>query len=126
MSENLEIEGVEVTAGLKRTAGNRKLYEKLLRNFINNNQDFGDQILSFLSSGDRISAERISHTLKGNAGNLGADSLYHLFKELDDELRKDSPEITAVTALISKAIVGLKELKENVIKAGVSLQESST
>jgi HPt (histidine-containing phosphotransfer) domain-containing protein len=65
-------EGLDTKDGLTRVAGNRKLYLKLLRQFIEQQGTSVGQISEALTAGDRALAERLAHTLKGVAGNIGA------------------------------------------------------
>ena len=58
--------------GLARVAGNRKLYLKLLRQFIEQQGPAVGQMTAALTQGDVALAERLAHTLKGVAGNIGA------------------------------------------------------
>ncbi len=69
------IEGLQVDDGLARVAGNKKLYLKLLRQFVVQEADAGTRISDCLSSGDRSTAERLAHTVKGVAGSLGAGAV---------------------------------------------------
>ncbi len=66
------IEGLDTKDGLTRVAGNRKLYLKLLRQFAEQQGPWAGQIRSALVQGDIALAERLAHTLKGVAGNIGA------------------------------------------------------
>ncbi len=68
----LEIAGIDVTSALKRTGGNRKRYETLLRRFAQQQAKAVETIRESLSSGDAATAERMAHSLKGAAGTLGA------------------------------------------------------
>jgi two-component system sensor histidine kinase/response regulator len=69
------IEGLAVDEGLARVAGNRTLYVKLLRQFVAQEADAGARIDSCLRRGDRSTAERLAHTVKGVAGSLGASAV---------------------------------------------------
>jgi PAS domain S-box-containing protein len=69
------IEGLNSTEGLVRVAGNRKLYKKLLRQFLDQQGPAVDQITEALGQGNQVLAERLAHTLKGVAGNIGAKSI---------------------------------------------------
>ncbi len=69
------IEGLQVDEGLARVAGNTKLYLKLLRQFVVQEADAGARIGACLSTGDRRTAERLAHTVKGVAGSLGAGAV---------------------------------------------------
>jgi CheY-like chemotaxis protein len=66
-----EIEGVDLNDGIKRVAGNRRLFRSLLEQFVNKQGDAGEQIAAALRSGDRELASRIAHSVRGISGNLG-------------------------------------------------------
>jgi len=66
------IPGLDTKDGLSRVAGNQKLYLKLLRQFVEQQGPAVAQITDALSKGDTALAERLAHTLKGVAGNIGA------------------------------------------------------
>jgi CheY-like chemotaxis protein len=66
------VDGLDTKDGLSRVAGNRKLYLKLLRQFVQQQGPALDQIAAALAKGDTPLAERLAHTLKGVAGNIGA------------------------------------------------------
>ncbi|MFA6294109.1 MAG: response regulator, partial [Victivallales bacterium] len=69
------VAGLDTVKGLLRTGGNRKLYLKLLRQFADQQAETPARIAELLSKGDPASAERMAHSLKGVAGNLGADAI---------------------------------------------------
>jgi PAS domain S-box-containing protein len=66
------IDGLDAKDGLSRVAGNRKLYWKLLRQFVGEQGPVVGEIAGALARGDRALAERLAHTLKGVAGSIGA------------------------------------------------------
>jgi two-component system sensor histidine kinase/response regulator len=66
------VEGVDTADGLRRVAGNAKLYVSLLRRFAGQQADTAAQIEQSLAASDAPTAERLAHTLKGVAGNIGA------------------------------------------------------
>src|SRR5208282_2458853 len=55
----------------KRVAGNRRLYRDLLGQFVAKQANAAAQISAALEGEDLKLAERIAHTVKGVAGNLG-------------------------------------------------------
>jgi two-component system sensor histidine kinase/response regulator len=69
------VAGLDTKDGLARVAGNRKLYLKLLRQFIEQQSPAIEQVNEALIKGDVALAERLAHTLKGVAGNIGAKSV---------------------------------------------------
>jgi two-component system sensor histidine kinase/response regulator len=71
----LVVPGIDVASGLRRTGGNRKRYEALLRKFADQQSGTIDTIEAALSKSDAATAERAAHSLKGAAGTLGASAL---------------------------------------------------
>src|SRR5207247_847326 len=65
------IEGLDTRDGLSRVAGNRKLYLKLLRQFVEQQGAAAAQITSALARNEVSTAERLVHTVNGICGNLG-------------------------------------------------------
>ena len=68
----VHLAGIDLDNGLKRVAGNKKLYLRLLRDFCKENEGFSTQINRALKDEDIATACRLAHTLKGSAGNIGA------------------------------------------------------
>jgi len=81
------IAGLDTKDGLTRVAGNRKLYLKLLRQFIEQQGPAVTQIGGAMSQGDLALAERLAHTLKGVAGNIGARSIQSTAGTLEKLIR---------------------------------------
>jgi two-component system sensor histidine kinase/response regulator len=69
------IDGIDIKSALKRTGGNRKRYETLLRRFAHQQAATVEDIRKALSMGDAATAERAAHSLKGAAGTLGVNTL---------------------------------------------------
>jgi PAS domain S-box-containing protein len=84
-----EIEGLDAAGGLKRVAGNRRLYLSLLRQFCDRQADAGLRVAAALAAQDRGSAERVAHTVKGVAGNIGFTNLASLAGALEKALHAD-------------------------------------
>jgi CheY-like chemotaxis protein len=77
-----EIAGVKIADGLNRVAGNRRLYRDLLGQFAAKQGDAAAQISTAVESGDVKLAERIAHTVKGVAGNLGIAEVQSVLRGL--------------------------------------------
>ncbi len=82
-----EIAGVNLADGLKRVAGNRRLYRDLLRQFAAKQGDAAAQISTALEKGDHALAELIAHTVKGVAGNIGVTEVQSVAQKLEKALR---------------------------------------
>jgi HPt (histidine-containing phosphotransfer) domain-containing protein len=82
------IPGLDTVSGLRRVAGNRKLYRDLLGQYVVGQADAPARIQAALAAGDRAAAERLAHTLKGVSGNIGAIVIEPLAAELEQALRQ--------------------------------------
>jgi len=100
--------------GLARVAGNRKLYRKLLRQFIEQQGPAPGQISAALRQGDISLAERLAHTIKGVAGNIGARAVQTAAGALEKLIRgrAKAEEVECarqqVTAALDPLLAGLR------------------
>jgi signal transduction histidine kinase/DNA-binding response OmpR family regulator/HPt (histidine-containing phosphotransfer) domain-containing protein len=91
-----EVEGVDVPGGLKRVAGNKRLYRDLLTKFAAKQSAAASEISAAIEGGDRKLAERLAHTLKGVAGNLGITGIYSAAGKLEAAIRNNDPGVSAL------------------------------
>jgi len=77
---------IDTKAGLARVAGNAALYKKLLLKFRAGYRDTIREIRKELTGNQTEKAIRRAHTLKGLAGNIGANILYDAATELEQAL----------------------------------------
>jgi signal transduction histidine kinase/CheY-like chemotaxis protein len=89
------ITGIDLADGLKRIAGNKRLYRKLLEQFATKQSDAAIQISASLKSGDLKLAERIAHTVKGVAGNLGITEVQSAAQKLEKAIRDGEGMVAA-------------------------------
>jgi signal transduction histidine kinase/CheY-like chemotaxis protein len=82
-----DIPGVNSSDGLKRVAGNRRLYRDLLAQFSAKEGNAAAQISTALEDGDLKLAERIAHTVKGVAGNIGITEVQSVAQKVEKALR---------------------------------------
>src|SRR6185503_13879339 len=73
-----------------RVGGNRKLYAKILRQFAEQQGPAVEQVADALTKGDHALAERVAHTLKGVAGNIGATGVQSAAAALERAIRDRS------------------------------------
>ncbi len=83
-----EIAGLDMVTGLRRVLGKKSLYLSLLRLFAAGQKTAPQAVSAALDAEDWVSAERIAHTARGVAGNIGATEVQGLAAELEDALRK--------------------------------------
>ncbi|NMA65768.1 MAG: response regulator [Clostridiaceae bacterium] len=81
------LEGIDVESALSRLGGNQKLYRKLLTKFYLIHKYDIAEIKKAVDQDDYKTAEIITHTLKGAAGNLGAKAVYLASSNLEKQLK---------------------------------------
>ena len=81
-----DMPGIEIESGLSRISNNKILYKKLLVKFYNINKDITSEIKNSLNDNDFEAAIRMAHTIKGVAGNIGADKLSRIAGKLESNI----------------------------------------
>jgi PAS domain S-box-containing protein len=101
----LTIAGLDTTAGMARVAGNMKIYSSILKKFCSHHANTAEEIKIAVDNNDFELAERIAHTIKGVAGNIGANTIFECAVELDALLKQaqdnaniDKPTLTTLLA----------------------------
>lgn len=84
-----KLPGIEMEALLERLNHNRQLLVRLVRLFAHEHHDTAHEIRQRIQESDLAAAARITHGLKGVAGNLAALELQRLAAQLEDALKKD-------------------------------------
>jgi CheY-like chemotaxis protein len=93
-----EIAGINLADGLKRVAGNRRLYRDLLGQFAAKQGNAAAQISTALESGDHALAELLAHTVKGVAGNIGITEVQSVAQKLEKALRDGEINVSPLLA----------------------------
>ena len=93
----------DLKSALRRLGGNQALLDQLLEDFRREQAGDAEAIRVALEAGDTASAERLAHTLKGVAGNLGAKRLQHGAGEVEQALRNGAQ---------GEALEGLADLRD--------------
>jgi two-component system sensor histidine kinase/response regulator len=93
-----EIAGINLADGLNRVAGNRRLYRDLLGQFAAKQGDAAGQISAALKTEDLKLAERIAHTVKGVAGNLGITEVQSAAQKLEKAIREGQDSVALLGA----------------------------
>ncbi|MBF0470834.1 MAG: response regulator, partial [Gammaproteobacteria bacterium] len=122
----INLPGVDVAGALGRLLGNRRLYYRILQRFRTQQRQCVAKIRTSIVAGDRVTAERHAHTLKGVAATIGAESLRQLAAGLEISIRGGD----GISLLIAQLTSTDKELQELCIMldsvAGVLEQEEET
>ena len=83
-----EVKGLDQEGALKRVGGNRRLLRDLLTQFVAKEAGAADEVSTALKSGDRKLAERLAHTIKGVAANIGIVSVSSAAAKLEKAIRE--------------------------------------
>ncbi|WP_295951427.1 response regulator [Rhodoferax sp.] len=94
------IEGVDTVAGLRRMGGKTPLYLSMLRKFKAIQPPAWATLRQAVATEDLAHAERLAHTLKGLAGNIGATPLQEAAGVLETALRDRAPHATLEPLLL--------------------------
>ncbi len=86
-----DIPQLNLKDGLLRVGGNRKLYRQLLVRFVTEFSNSGQEIANALEECDPPLAERLAHTVKGVAGNIGAAELQNAAEHLESVINREGP-----------------------------------
>ncbi|MNM91997.1 Signal transduction histidine-protein kinase BarA [compost metagenome] len=105
--------GLDSSDGLRRVAGNGRLYIKLLRQFAERQAGAGQALTVALGAGDRTAAERIAHTVKGVAGNLGFNVLQSAAGALETAIRAQSESDSQVTDMIESLTLAVRAIGQS-------------
>jgi len=84
----IRLPGIAVQKGLARVGGSEELYLKILRKFVNHHSDTTNEIRTVLASDDLELATHKAHTIKGVAGNLGAEALQSASGDLEKAFKE--------------------------------------
>ena len=102
-----EIEGIDIGGALKRVAGNKRLYRSLLEQFADKQSATGAQITAALEAGDRALAERLAHTVKGIAGNIGVESVRSAASKIERGIKDGDASVPALLTEL-ETVMGLQ------------------
>ncbi len=112
-SESSEsLPGIDLPTAMLRLMGNRKLFDKLLHDFVQNYADISGKIRQSVESNNTAEAQRLAHTVKGVAGNLSATMVYNSALEIEAAIRQGDK--TFINEAIGKLEEGMRVVVETV------------
>ncbi|MBL8452321.1 MAG: response regulator, partial [Zoogloea sp.] len=94
-----DLPGLNVKAALRRVGDDPATYLSLLQRFATSQADCAERIAEALAAGLPADAERIAHSIRGAAANLGAGAIQEAASSLEMALRKGSPSEPARQSL---------------------------
>jgi len=121
-----EIEGIDIKDGLKRVGGNVPLYRGLLVKFAAKYSDAGSQVTTALQSGDREAAQRIAHTIKGVAGNVGIKRVQLAAEKLEKAIRENDSAYLTMLQDLTEVLHTQIEAIDLALRASTTIPPEST
>jgi CheY-like chemotaxis protein len=118
--------GFDLSDGLKRLQGNKRLYRKLLLNFATDYGETANDIRSALDAKDFERAHSLVHNLKGLAGNLAATDLQASVVNLEKlvkGVKKKTPPAKKLKLKFSELENALNQALESARSLGASAEE---
>ncbi|MCP4696544.1 MAG: PAS domain S-box protein [Gammaproteobacteria bacterium] len=107
-----KLPGINISVGLARLGGNKRLFKKLLIDFCQDNADAVRAISEALDKEEQALALHLAHTLKGLAANLSMQNLSDAAKSLETAVRQGDK--ARFTGLLKEAQQSLDEVLEAV------------
>jgi len=87
------LEHINVEKGLLHLNGNKELYVRLLDKFYHNNLTLIDDLKVNFEKHEYEEAHRVTHTIKGISGSIGAEKLHKTAEKLDNAVRKNEENL---------------------------------
>jgi CheY-like chemotaxis protein len=94
------IDGLDAALGLRRCLGKPELYRSLLRQFMDRQGNIGQELQIAIDRAQWVAAQRLAHTLKSVAGNLGAVRLQDQAEVLERSISEHQGTPIDLSALL--------------------------
>ena len=115
--------GIDMAQGLGRINNNKKLYKSLLLKVKRDYADAADQLSVLIKNNAFEEAQRLAHSIKGVAGNLGAKKLQAAAQSIEESLKSGTEQDLSTTGemerfagemtIVQEGLAVLKETKES-------------
>ncbi|MBD2393622.1 PAS domain S-box protein [Cyanobacterium aponinum FACHB-4101] len=120
---------INIENALQRLVGNKELYLRLLKQFTSHNIGKKELIISAIAKNDYRKTREIVHSIKGTAGNIGAENLFNIAQELESALRQE--DIEKIPSLAEKfylsfdlVINSLKKLENKPLQSSTNIAKN--
>src|SRR5580658_5562333 len=111
---------------VRRLAGNRRLYRDLLGQFVAKEASAAARIAAAIESGDLKLAERIAHTVKGIAGNLGITEVQSEAQKLEKAIREGKDSVAALLGAFGTALSAQAHAIDQALRESASAPPEKT
>ena len=109
----------DVNSALLRVVGNQTLYLEILKKFEKNYSNFKGTVEKLALSADMQTLERQIHTLKGVAGNVGANEIQSLAQIIETKIKSGENilQLEEMKSLGEKLAIAIEEISRVYISA---------
>ncbi len=124
----VRINGIEVNKAVKMLGGKQTLYLELVNMFVTDNETIIERLEKAINTNDLKEAERLAHSLKGEAGSIGASFLYeqaYILEEAITEGTYDNKMVVSLSRTLDEVIEALKDLLITIQEKVVGSDEPS-
>ena len=127
-----DINGINIKEGLSRVGGNKNLYRDLLVKFSSDYSNLYNDIKAALNNGDKETAVRLAHTIKGVAGNIGAGDIQEKAAVVEKGLKAGEvieEELKTLNLLVTETAENIKAARldnsiiEDISKSSIPTEE---
>ncbi len=101
--------GINIQDALSALNIDKAVFKHILIGFLKNNKESANKIRNAFDKKDWESIVQLAHSLKGSAGNIGADKLYKAAQELETAGREGAP----TSALLDRVETALNQVLES-------------
>jgi PAS domain S-box-containing protein len=122
--------GIDLTTGLARVSGKKKLYRDLLGKFVDRYCNAAVELEKLLTAKDAEAARGLVHTVKGVSGNIGAMDLFALADRLETAVSRNLPGVTGAqveefAAALDKVNESIRTiLQENILREQTDIEKN--
>jgi PAS domain S-box-containing protein len=109
-----KLRNIDFNEGLCRVNGNKMTYIKILKKFSDNYSKIAEQLLTDVKAKDAETIKSKLHSLKGVAGNIGANELHELLKQTEREFKNGIPNnskllLTKIDEALQSILISIKD-----------------
>ncbi len=119
MEGTIDTPAFNTVNALGRLMNNKNLYQKLLDKFVAGYGDYAEKITKVVEEKNFEEGSILAHTMKGLAGNLGAEALQEASKNLEVLFKTGDASVDFAPALEAFVAEFRRALDE--VKAGIKL-----
>lgn len=118
---DIEFQNLDTESAIRRFAGNKKLFIKILHKFMNSNKNICDEIKLSVSNNDFKTAYIKCHSLKGESSNISAYDVFRKAEILENSITEEyfagiEKNITELEKSLQKLLEELHSYFESVSK----------